>query len=206
MLTSLSEACERNKGPILALLRGEFASSRAVLEIGSGTGQHAAYFAAHLPQLSWLPSELPAALPELCERLRREASPNLRPPVALDVEAQPWPVSAVDTVFSANTLHIMSWQAVEAFFRGVGSVLTAPAVLGVYGPFRYHGRHTSDSNAEFDAFLRARDSLSGVRDFEALQQLAHAQGLKLHADHAMPANNRLLLWQRAPHAHSAPPR
>jgi cyclopropane fatty-acyl-phospholipid synthase-like methyltransferase len=206
MLTSLSEACERNKGPILTVLRGELAGSHSVLEIGSGTGQHAAYFAAHLPHLSWQPSELPEALPELSERLRREGGPNLRPPVALDVEAQPWPVSAVDTVFSANTLHIMSWQAVEAFFRGVGALLTAPGVLCVYGPFRYHGRHTSDSNAEFDAFLRARDPLSGVRDFEALQELAQAQGLELHADHAMPANNRILLWQRAAHARTVPPR
>jgi cyclopropane fatty-acyl-phospholipid synthase-like methyltransferase len=206
MLTAISEACERNKAPILAVLREELAASRAVLEIGSGTGQHAVYFATHLPQLLWQPSELAAALPALNERLQHEGSPNLRSPMALDVEMHPWPVAAVDAVFSANTLHIMSWQAVQAFFRGVGAVLTAPGVLCVYGPFRYAGRHTSDSNAEFDGFLRARDPLSGVRDFEALEQLARAQGLSLHADHAMPANNRILVWRHAPHARMAPPR
>lgn len=206
MLTSISEACERNKAPILAVLREELAASRAVLEIGSGTGQHAVYFAAHLPQLLWQPSELAAALPALSERLHHEGRPNLRSPMALDVEMHPWPVAAVDAVFSANTLHIMSWQAVQAFFRGVGAVLTAPGVLCVYGPFRYGGRHTSDSNAEFDSFLRARDPLSGVRDFEALEQLARAQGLYLHADHAMPANNRILVWRHAPHARTVPPR
>jgi|SRR5579863_1313568 len=206
MLTSLSQACERNKAPILAVLREEFAASRAVLEVGSGTGQHAAYFAAHLPHLDWQPSELGAALPPLTEQLRREGGRNLRTPVALDVEVQPWPVSGMDAVFSANTLHIMSWQAVQAFFRGVGALLSASGVLCVYGPFRYQDRHTSDSNAAFDSFLRARDPLSGVRDFEALQQLAQSQGLSLHADHAMPANNRILVWRRVLHARPVPPR
>jgi cyclopropane fatty-acyl-phospholipid synthase-like methyltransferase len=177
-----------------------------VLEIGSGTGQHAVYFAARLPHVSWQPSELAAELPMLSERLRLEGSANLRAPLALDVEEIPWPVPAVDTVFSANTLHIMSWQAVEAFFRGVGAVLSAPGVLCVYGPFRFHGRHTSDSNAAFDRFLRERDPLSGIRDFEALERLAQAQGLTFHADHAMPANNRTLVWHRAPHARPLPPR
>jgi cyclopropane fatty-acyl-phospholipid synthase-like methyltransferase len=193
----LSEACERNKGPILAVLRHEFAAATRVLEIGSGTGQHAVYFAAHLPQLSWLPSELPAELPALEERLRLEGGANLRPPVALDVHDDPWPLAAVDAVFSANTLHIMGWEAVREFFRGVGAVLEAPGVLCVYGPFRFRGQHTSDSNADFDRWLKARDPVSGVRDFEALEKLARAQGLELAADHAMPANNRTLVWRRS---------
>ena len=192
----LSEACERNKGPILAVLRHELAAATRVLEIGSGTGQHAVYFAAHLPRLSWLPSELPAELPALAERLRLERAANLLPPLALDVHDDPWPVAPVDAVFSANTLHIMGWQAVREFFRGVGAVLAAPGVLCVYGPFRFHGEHTSDSNADFDRWLKARDAASGVRDFEALESLAHAQGLELAADHAMPANNRTLVWRR----------
>jgi cyclopropane fatty-acyl-phospholipid synthase-like methyltransferase len=193
----LSEACERNKGPILAVLRHEFAAATRVLEIGSGTGQHAVYFAAHLPQLSWQPSELPGELPALAERLRLEGGANLRPPLALDVHDDPWPVAPVDAVFSANTLHIMGWEAVGEFFRGVAAVLAAPGVLCVYGPFRFRGQHTSDSNADFDRWLKARDPVSGIRDFEALESLARAQGLEFTADHAMPANNRTLVWRRA---------
>jgi len=196
MLTS-SEACERNKGPILALLRGELAASRTVLEIGSGTGQHAVYFAPLLPQLQWQPTEVAAQLPELAARIRLEGSPNLRAPLPLDVGERPWTVPGADAVFSANTLHIMSWERVRDFFRGVGALLTPPGVLCVYGPFRYRGAYTSDSNAEFDRFLKGRDPLSGIRDFEALDALAQAEGLTLAADHDMPANNRTLVWRRA---------
>lgn len=196
MLTS-SEACERNKGPILALLRGELAASRTVLEIGSGTGQHAVYFAAHLPQLQWQPTEVAAQLPELAARIRREGSPNLRAPLPLDVGEPPWTVPGADAVFSANTLHIMSWERVRDFFGGIGTLLTTPGVLCVYGPFRYRGAYTSDSNAEFDRCLKGRDPLSGIRDFEALDALAQAEGLTLAADHDMPANNRTLVWRRA---------
>ena len=195
-MLAVSEACERNKGPILAVLGGELARSHAVLEIGSGTGQHAVHFARHLPHLAWQPSELGAELGPLAERIRLEGPPNLRPAIALDVCAHPWPVERVDAAFSANTLHIMPWDAVEDFFRGIGAVLEAAGVLCVYGPFRYHGAHTSASNAEFDRFLRRRDPLSGIRDFEALARLAAAAGLELSADHAMPANNRTLVWRR----------
>jgi len=195
MLT-LSEACERNKGPILAVLRGELAASRTVLEIGSGTGQHAVYFAAHLPQLEWQPTEVPGQLSELAARIGREGGANLRAPLPLDVGVQPWQVPGADAVFSANTLHIMAWEQVCDLFRGVGALLGTPAVLCVYGPFRYRGAYTSDSNAEFDRFLRGRDPLSGIRDFEALDALARAQGLQLAADHDMPANNRTLVWRR----------
>jgi SAM-dependent methyltransferase len=193
---TLSEACERNKGPILEVLRVEFAASRRVLEVGSGTGQHAVHFATHLPHLVWQPSELLENLPPLAERIALEGPPNLLAPVALDVRAHPWETPQADAVFSANTLHIMSWGEVEHFFRGVGGVLAPPGVLCVYGPFSYGGQHTSHSNAEFDAYLKGRDPLSGIRDFEALAALARAQGLELAADHAMPANNRTLLWRR----------
>ena len=198
MLTC-SEHCERNKGPILGVLQRELARTRAVLEIGSGTGQHAVYFAAHLPQLRWQPSEVPALLPELAERIRLEGTANLAAPVALDVHCDPWPVADADAVFSANTLHIMAWPQVEDFFRGVGRVLAAGGALCVYGPFRFRGAYTSDSNGEFDRFLRARDPASGLRDFEALDALARAQGLQFAADHDMPANNRTLVWRRAAH-------
>jgi cyclopropane fatty-acyl-phospholipid synthase-like methyltransferase len=194
---TLSEACERNKGPILAVLREELAASSHVLEVGSGTGQHAVYFAAGLPQLLWQPSELAENLPPLAERIRLEGGTNVRAPVALDVRDDPWPVAPVDAVFSANTLHIMAWSDVCEFFRGAGPVLSSAGVLCVYGPFRFEGRHTSDSNAAFDHFLRQRDPASGVRDFEALDAQAHAHGLRFSANHAMPANNRTLVWRRA---------
>ena len=191
-----AEACERNKAPILEVLRTEFAATRSVLEIGSGTGQHAVHFAAHLPHLSWQPSEVAALLPALAERVRLEGSPNLRSPIALDVRATPWPHAEADAIFSANTLHIMSWQAVHDFFRGVGQLLTSPGVLAVYGPFRYAGRYTSDSNAAFDRYLKERDPLSGIRDFEAVDALARKEGLELDSDNDMPANNRTLVWRR----------
>jgi cyclopropane fatty-acyl-phospholipid synthase-like methyltransferase len=200
VLTS-SQACERNKGPILEVLARELAGRHAVLEVGSGTGQHAVHFARHLPHLSWQPSEVADQQPALAERIRLEGSANLCAPIVLDVSSLPWPAAparaAFDAVFSANTLHIMSWKSVEDFFRGAGGLLAADGVLCVYGPFRYRGRYTSDSNAEFDAWLQARDPLSGIRDFEALDALARAHGLTLTADHAMPANNQTLVWRAA---------
>jgi cyclopropane fatty-acyl-phospholipid synthase-like methyltransferase len=200
VLTS-SEACERNKGPILEVLVRELAASRAVLEIGSGTGQHAVHFARHLPHLSWQPSEVAEQQVALAERIRLEGSANLCAPIVLDVRTLPWPVraapAAFDALFSANTLHIIDWESVEDFFRGAGGVLAAGGVLCVYGPFRYRDRYTSDSNAGFDAWLRARDPKSGIRDFEALDARARAQGFTLTADHAMPANNQTLVWRVA---------
>jgi cyclopropane fatty-acyl-phospholipid synthase-like methyltransferase len=195
-MLAFAEACERNKGPILTVLREEFAASTRVLEVGSGTGQHAVHFAAALPQLTWQPSELPENLAPLAERIRLEGTANLRAPLTLDVREDPWPVEPVDAVFSANTLHIIAWSAVCEFFRGVSAVLESPGVLCVYGPFRFEGGHTSDSNDAFDRYLRHRDPASGVRDFEALDVQARAHGLRLTANHAMPANNRTLVWRR----------
>jgi cyclopropane fatty-acyl-phospholipid synthase-like methyltransferase len=192
----VSEACERNKGPILRVLAGELGASRAVLEIGSGTGQHAVHFATHLTHLTWQPSEVPAQLPPLIERIAREAPPNVRAPLALDVRDDPWPLADCDAVFSANSLHIMAWSAVREFFRGSGALLPPGGVLCVYGPMRYRGEYTSASNAQFDLWLKARDPQSGIRDFEALDALALAQGLRLRADHAMLANNQTLVWWR----------
>jgi len=191
-----SEACERNRGPILEVLRGVFAGATRVLEIGSGTGQHAAYFAAALPHLAWQPSDLAASLPGIAAWRDEAALPNLHAPVALDVDAADWPVAAVDGLFSANTLHIMAWASVAGFFHGAGRVLEPGGVLAVYGPFSYDGRHTAESNARFDAMLRVRDPLSGVRDFAAVCELAAGQGLVFAEDHALPANNRVLVWRR----------
>ena len=199
-MPAFAEACERNKDPILAVLRGAFAGVRRVLEIGSGTGQHAVHFATHLPHLHWQPSELPDQLAALGAHLVRAALPNLASPLALDVRREPWPCVEADGVFSANTLHIMGWPGVEAFFRGAGTTLRDRGVLCVYGPFRYDGTYTSASNAEFDAWLKARDPASGLRDVTDLSRLARENGLALSADHDMPANNRTLVFVRAPAA------
>ena len=192
-----SEACERNREPILGVLREAFATARDVLEIGSGTGQHAVYFAQHLPHLMWRTSDLPEHHAGIQAWISDAAPANVQPPVALDVRETPWPVPAVDAVFSANTLHIMDWQAVQAAFRGMARVLRAGGTLVIYGPFNYGGHFTSDSNARFDASLRSRGVGSGLRDFEAVHALARDIGLELLQDVAMPANNRTLVWRRA---------
>jgi len=192
-----SDACERNKDPILGVLREAFADRRRVVEIGSGTGQHAVYFARHLPHLAWQPTDLREHLEGLAARIAAEGPPDLAVPVELDVLQAQWPPLTGDAVFSANTLHIMSWPAVEALFAGLRRVLTGGGVLAIYGPFRYGGQFTTASNAAFDAMLRERDPDSGIRDFEAVNALAAAAGLELRADHAMPANNRLIVWKGA---------
>ena len=191
-----SDACERNKDPILAILREAFAEVSRVIEIGACTGQHAVHFARHLPHLQWQPTDRSEYLAGLAARVAAEGPPNLAPPLELDVLADPWPAVQGDAVFSANTLHIMSWPAVEALFAGLPRLLDGPAVLAIYGPFKYGGRCTTESNAAFDEMLRARDPDSGIRDFEAVDALAAGIGFGIEADHAMPANNQLLVWRR----------
>ena len=193
-----SAACERNKDPILEVLRIRLAGRSHVLEIGSGTGQHAAYFARALDHLIWHPTEQLAYLADLAERVKLEGTHNLRAPTLLDVRQAVWPVRSVDAVFTANTLHIMSWAEVAAMFQGVGNVLAPGGVLCIYGPFRYAGRYTSDSNQEFDRMLQDRDPQSGLRDIQAVTPLAGQYGLRLDADHDLPANNRLLVFAKEP--------
>lgn len=191
-----SPACENNKGPILEHLRDEFADTGGVLEIGSGTGQHAVWFAGHLPWLTWQPTEIPASLSVLRPRCAASGFDNLLPPLAMDVCDEPWPLAVPDAVFTANTLHIMPMTSVRALFRGLAAHAPAGARLVVYGPFNYGGRYTAASNARFDESLRARAAHSGIRDIEDIDQLAQAAGFTRQADHAMPANNRLLVWRR----------
>jgi cyclopropane fatty-acyl-phospholipid synthase-like methyltransferase len=191
-----SEACERNKGPILSVLRAVFAARMQVLEIGSGTGQHAVHFAADLTHLTWHPTEQLKYLPDLASRIKLQGSPNLRQPTVLDVNQSVWPLRSVDAMFSANTLHIMGWAEVQAMFRGLDAVLTSDGVLAIYGPFRYGGRYTSESNRDFDRMLTERDPLSGLRDIKDVTALAERHGLRLEADHDLPANNRLLVFAR----------
>jgi len=191
-----SPACERNRGPILELLKTHFAACRRVLEVGSGTGQHAVHFAAAMPHLEWQTSDLPENLPGIAAWLREAKLPNAPPPIELDVRG-PWPAGEFDAIFSANTMHIMSWECVCALFARMPAALTDQAVVAVYGPFNYRGRYTSDSNAAFDRWLRERGAHMGVRDFEAIDALARAAGLTLVQDCAMPANNRMLIWRHA---------
>jgi cyclopropane fatty-acyl-phospholipid synthase-like methyltransferase len=191
-----SEACERNKDPILEVLRVAFAQQMQVLEIGSGTGQHAVHFAAHLTHLTWHPTEQLAYLADLASRIKLEGTRNLRAPTVLDVKQSIWPLRSVDAIFSANTLHIMGWTEVEAMFRGVDAVLSPHGVICIYGPFRYAGRYTSDSNRDFDLMLKERDPASGLRDLTDVGSLAGRHALRLKIDHDMPANNRLLEFTR----------
>ncbi|MDY6981811.1 MAG: DUF938 domain-containing protein [Pseudomonadota bacterium] len=191
-----SQACENNKQVILDHIRHAFPAGSRVLEIGSGTAQHVCHFAQALPDVQWLPSDMPANLATVQAGLADNTLPNIARPIALDVAQQPWPVDTVDGLFSANTLHIMSEQHVECFFRGVAQVLKPGGRLCVYGPFKYRGEFTTPSNARFDLWLRERDPRSGVRDVERVDALARAAGLVLRADHAMPANNQLLMWER----------
>lgn len=205
-----SPSCERNREPILAVLREHFADRRQVLEIGSGTGQHAVYFAEAMPWLVWQCSDGAAYLPGIGAWLDDAGLANT--PAAIELQAvtaprigfAPPPVLpdsgergvGFDSAFSANTLHIMGWPQVEAFFAGLDAVLARDATVVVYGPFNYGGQFSSDSNREFDGWLKARDPVSGVRDFEAVDALAAGIGLRLVADVAMPANNRCLVWRR----------
>jgi cyclopropane fatty-acyl-phospholipid synthase-like methyltransferase len=188
-------ACDRNREPILAVLRRHFSDRRRVLEIGSGTGQHAVHFAAALPGLSWQTSDIEENLPGICLWLEEVRLANLPAPLSLDVNGA-WPQRGYDAVFSANTLHIMSWSDVRALFEHLQPVLESDACVAIYGPFNYAGRFTSPSNADFDAWLKQRSPLMGIRDFEAVDALAQSIGLRLIEDCAMPANNRTLVWRR----------
>lgn len=189
-------SCDRNREPILAVLRRHLGDARSVLEIGSGTGQHAAYFAAAMPWLRWQASDHRGHLHGIGQWLEAAALANT--PAALELQAVADGVAGFDAVFTANTLHIMGWDQVQALFAGLPALLAPGARFIAYGPFNYGGDFSSDSNRVFDGWLKARDPRSGIRDFEAIDALARAQGLELREDAAMPANNRTLVWQRAP--------
>lgn len=189
-------SCERNRDPILDVLRERFGDRRDVLEIGSGTGQHAVHFAAAMPWLRWQCSERAQHLAGIVQWLDDAALPNTPPPIALDVAAGPWPSTRFDAAFTANTLHIMGWPQVEACFAGLDATLADEATLVVYGPFNRSGRYTSQSNRDFDAWLKARDAQSGLRDLEAVDALAQSIGLRHAATIDMPAHNLCVVWRR----------
>lgn len=189
-----SVACANNRQPILEVIEVLFADCKSVLEIGSGTGQHAVYFAEKLPHLSWQSSDLQAHHAGIELWLNEANLPNTPPPLTLDVTRTPWPALDVDAVFCANTIHIISWASVEAMLTGVGKLLPDSGLLVLYGPFNYNNAYTSDSNAAFDKWLKQRDPDSGIRNFEDVRRLANAAALHLQHDYAMPANNRLNCW------------
>ena len=191
-----SPSCERNQDAILAVLKEVLPESGTVLEVGSGTGQHAAYFAAHLPQLVWQPSDLSPNFPSIRAWRAEVGLPNLREPLELDLLAPIWPVASAQAIVCINTIHIVSWKAVENLFAGVGRTLASGGVLYVYGAYRYATRPLEPSNEEFDRWLKARDPVSGIRDFEAVNALAEKNGLTLVEDRAMPANNRSIWWTK----------
>jgi len=191
-----SEACEQNKYPILEVLRQYLVDQRELLEIGSGTGQHAVFFAAQFPMLQWHASDVSTYLPGIQMWCNEYTGTNLHGPYRLDVNQADWPLSQVDAIFSANTTHIMHWPDVEAMFAGIGRVLNPGGVFLLYGPFSYNGQHTSQSNADFDTFLKRRDPGSGIRDAGQLETLATQHGILLIDDVAMPVNNRTLVWRK----------
>ncbi len=196
-----ARACERNREPIRDVLAEALPAEGAVLEIASGTGMHAVFFAAAFPRLAWQPTDPePGALASIRAWRAAEGTPNLREPVALDVTAEPWPVEVAGdgyaAVFNANMIHISPFECTEALLRGAGRVLPPGGPLVLYGPFQVGGQHTSESNARFDASLRARDPRWGVRDQDVVVGLAAEQGLALASVREMPANNRTLIFRR----------
>lgn len=191
-----SQACENNKGPILAILNRVFAGCHRVLEIGSGTGQHAVHFAHRLPHLEWQTSDREENLSGINAWIDEAPSPNLRRPLALDVTQQGWPHGPYDGIFTANTCHIMAWPEVQAMFAGIRRVANKPCTLAVYGPFRYSGQYTSESNARFDQHLKSIAPHQGLRELEQIVHLAETAGFRFDEDNAMPANNQLLVFHR----------
>lgn len=194
-----SQACENNKRPILTFLQGIFARNKHILEIGSGTGQHAVFFAQHLPHLTWQTSDLLINHQGINLWLDETDCTNIHRPIVIDLNKTwllPQEKPPIDGLYTANTLHIISWPLVIKFFESIGQNLTATATVCIYGPFNYDGKFTSQSNAHFDLWLKERDVNSGIRDIEAILSLANSVGLTLIDDHAMPANNRLLVFSK----------
>ena len=195
-MKQFAPSCDRNKDEIIEVLQEALPPSGLVLEIGSGTGQHAVYFAARLPHLAWQATDLKSNLPSINAWCDEANLPNVRPPLELDLLAEHWPIQSAHAVVCINTTHIVSWPGVENLFAGVGRILAPGGVLYVYGAYRYATRPLEPSNEEFDRWLKARDPVSGVRDFEAVNALTQRNGLQLTEDRAMPGNNRSIWWTK----------
>jgi len=190
-------APERNKGPILAVLQRVLPAQGTLLELASGTGQHAVFFAQALPGWRYLPSDIgPENLASIRAYREQVQLPNLLAPRTLDVRAADWQVGELDAVYNANMLHISPWECTEALLRGSARHLRQHGQLILYGPFRMAGQHTSESNQQFDADLRAQDARWGVRDLEDIVASAETCGLQLRERVALPANNLCLVLAR----------
>ncbi len=196
MLNRFSQAADNNKGPIADVLRRLLPAPATVLEIGSGSGQHALYFTGLFPHLTWQPTDRGEYFEALCENVAANPGPNLGVPLMLDLAEWPWPLARADVVYAANVIHIAAAELGEALIRGAGSVLGPDGRLLLYGPFRYGGAFTTPSNADFDEWLKARDPASGIRDIEWVTELAATAGLDLAEDIPMPANNQFLVFTR----------
>ncbi|HIB28486.1 MAG TPA: DUF938 domain-containing protein [Candidatus Thioglobus sp.] len=190
-----SPSCDQNRDPILEIIKPLLSTAKSVLEVGSGTGQHCVYFAKELPHLTWQASDQAMYLPSINAWINDEKLANTPNTLTLNV-CDNWPDKTYDAIFSANTAHIMSWEMVLDFFKGVGTSLNADGLFILYGPFNYNGQYTSQSNANFDLWLAQQNPHSAIRDFEALNNLAKEAGLTLLKDYQMPANNRILVWQK----------
>jgi len=189
-----SQPADNNKSHIKDELKRLFPASARVLEIGSGSGQHAVFMARALPWLTWQPTDRGDYYPGLVDNIERLAPANVSPPRYLDISASDWPET--DHMYLANVLHIMPAALLQPLFEGASRILADKGKLCIYGPFKYGGKFTTTSNADFDQWLKARDPLSGIRDIETLQQLAAEQGLLLAEDKPMPANNQFLVFKR----------
>ena len=197
MQLPFSQACENNKEVILTGITPYLLDVEEVLEVGSGTGQHAVHFAKSLPHLYWQTSDLVTNHQGISAWIEHSQLPNVKHPIALNVEIFDWEQKQVSAIYSANALHIMSWQAAKQFIAGAASAIHQGGYLILYGPFNYDGKYTSQSNADFDKWLKQQTPDSAIRPFEAVDSIANAGDLLLIEDKAMPANNRLLIWRKA---------
>lgn len=189
-----SAACDQNRYAILDIIKPLLSEKRTVLEIGSGTGQHALFFAQEMPHLIWQTSDRVENHAGILQWLQEAKLNNTPPPISLNVSKDKWPKINVDAIFSANAVHIMAWESVIDLFENAGKLLLKGALFILYGPFNYNGNYTSDSNKRFDSWLKSRDPKSGIRDFEALNKLANEANLSFVEDFDMPENNKILQW------------
>ncbi len=192
-----SPSAARNRDPILAVLQRVLPSAGLVLELGSGTGEHAVHFARHLPALRWQPSDAdPAAMPSITDWVAHAALANALPPLCFDLAATPWPLAAADAIVAINVLHYSPWATTPALFSGAAAILPEGGVVVCYGPYRRGGAHTAPSNADFDLWLRSVDARFAVRDLEAVEAEARRHGFRLEEVVDMPANNFSLVFRR----------
>jgi cyclopropane fatty-acyl-phospholipid synthase-like methyltransferase len=192
-----AESCDENREPILSVIQSLLKGCSTVFEVGSGTGQHAVYFAEKLPHLVWYTSDCSEHHAGIKMWLQEAGLENTPAPVELNVSTSAWPQQKFDAVFSANTVHIMHWSEVEAMFAGAGAILSGGGRFMLYGPFNYDNQYTSESNASFDSWLKSRDPESGIKNFEDLDKLAQQAGMLFRYDYEMPANNRILYWEKS---------